>query len=59
MKLFPRTLEVALTQEQYSYVADIAAVMKVPHSAVVRAMVDSELTESVVRARALREEKAL
>lgn len=52
---YPYTLEVALTDEQWRLVSDTAAVTRQPRSAVVRAMVDNELSAVVARMHALRD----
>ena len=53
-KLYPHILEVALTDEQACLVSETAAVTRQPRSAVVRAMVDNELSEYVARVHELR-----
>jgi len=58
-KLYPRTLEVALTEEQWEYIGDHAALMQAPRSAVVRAMVEAEMNAGAARVAAYHAEEAV
>jgi hypothetical protein len=57
-KEYPRSVRVGLTDEQYDYIGDLAALMQAPHSAVLRAMVEAEMNESAARIQEYRREEA-